>query len=82
MVPREKPLAPFKRRGFIFFTQNEKEVSIMHSNIIKKGSTRAAHRSLFYAMGYSEEDLEKPLIGIVNSFNEIIPGHGNLTEIA
>lgn len=54
----------------------------MHSNIVKKGSTRAAHRSLFHAMGYSQDDLEKPLIGIVNSFNEIIPGHGNLNEIA
>ncbi|MBP2653743.1 MAG: Dihydroxy-acid dehydratase [Firmicutes bacterium] len=53
----------------------------MKSNVVKKGSTRAAHRSLFYAMGYRPEDLEKPLIGIVNSFNEIIPGHFHLREI-
>lgn len=54
----------------------------MRSDIVKKGSTRAAHRSLFYAMGYNQEDLDKPLIGIVNSFNEIIPGHGHLKDIA
>jgi len=54
----------------------------MRSDIVKKGSTKAAHRSLFYAMGYTPEDLDKPLIGIVNSFNEIIPGHTHLREIA
>ena len=54
----------------------------MRSDIVKKGSTRAAHRSLFYAMGYTAEDLKKPLIGICNSFNEIIPGHFHLRDIA
>ena len=54
----------------------------MRSDIVKKGSTRAAHRSLFYAMGYTPEDLEKPLIGVVNSFNEIISGHAHLRDIA
>lgn len=54
----------------------------MRSDIVKKGSTRAAHRSLFYAMGYTPEDLKKPLIGVVNSFNEIIPGHAHLRDIA
>jgi dihydroxy-acid dehydratase len=53
----------------------------MQSDIVKRGSTRAAHRSLFYAMGYDQDDLNKPLIGIVNSFNEIIPGHGHLKDI-
>ncbi len=53
----------------------------MRSDIVKKGSTRSAHRALFYAMGYSPEDLEKPLIGIVNSFNEIIPGHIHLRDL-
>ena len=52
----------------------------MNSDIAKKGSTRAAHRSLFYAMGYTPEDLDKPLIGVVNAFNEIIPGHFHLRE--
>ncbi len=54
----------------------------MRSDDVKKGSTRSAHRSLFYAMGYSPEDLTKPLIGIVNAQNEIIPGHMHLDQIA
>lgn len=54
----------------------------MRSDVVKKGITRTAHRTLFHAMGYSDEDLKKPLIGIVNSFNEIIPGHMHLCEIA
>ncbi|MCE5285715.1 MAG: dihydroxy-acid dehydratase [Pelosinus sp.] len=54
----------------------------MRSDVVKKGSTRAAHRSLFYAMGYSPEDLDKPLIGVVNAFNEIIPGHIHLRTVA
>lgn len=54
----------------------------LKSNIVKKGSTRAAHRSLFYAMGYTPQELEKPMIGIVNAFNEIIPGHIHLRDVA
>ena len=54
----------------------------MRSDVVKKGVTRTAHRSLFHAMGYSDEDLKKPLIGICNAFNEIIPGHVHLGEIA
>lgn len=54
----------------------------MRSDMVKKGSTKAAHRALFYAMGFTPEDLEKPLIGIVNAFNEIIPGHGHLKDLA
>jgi len=51
------------------------------SNMVMKGASRAPHRSLFYAMGYTREALEKPHIGIVNAFNEIIPGHIQLNEI-
>ncbi|HWR09857.1 dihydroxy-acid dehydratase [Sporomusa sp.] len=54
----------------------------LKSDIVKKGSTRAAHRSLFYAMGYTPKELEKPMIGIVNAFNEIIPGHMHLRDVA
>lgn len=54
----------------------------MRSDAAKKGPERAAHRSLFYAMGYGPEDLKKPMIGIVNSFNEIVPGHIHLRTIA
>ena len=46
----------------------------MRSDLVKKGATRSAHRALFNAMGYGPEDLKKPLVGIVNAFNEIIPG--------
>jgi len=54
----------------------------MRSDEVKKGPTRVPHRSLFYAMGYAADDLEKPLIGVVNAQNEVIPGHFHLDEIA
>ncbi|MCC5909257.1 MAG: dihydroxy-acid dehydratase [Clostridiaceae bacterium] len=50
-------------------------------NMTYQGVDRAPHRSLFYAMGYLPEDLEKPLIGIVNAHNEIIPGHFHLDKV-
>lgn len=53
----------------------------MKSDIVKKGIERAPHRSLFKAMGYTDEELERPLIGVVNSKSEIIPGHINLDKI-
>jgi len=52
------------------------------SDVVVKGINRAPHRSLLYAMGYSAEDLDKPIIGVVNAYNEIIPGHIQLNEIA
>lgn len=54
----------------------------MRSDIVKKGIERAPHRALFKAMGYTDEELERPLIGVVNSQNEIIPGHIHLDKIA
>lgn len=54
----------------------------MRSDTVKQGVRKAPHRSLFKALGYSERDLEKPLIGIVNGFNEIVPGHVHLRELA
>ncbi len=53
----------------------------MRSDLMKKGLERAPHRSLFKAMGYTDEELSRPLIGVVNSFNEIIPGHVHLRTI-
>ena len=53
----------------------------MRSDIVKKGATRCAHRSLFHANGYGVEELSRPLIGVCNSFNEIIPGHMHLKSI-
>ncbi len=53
----------------------------MRSDIVKKGATRCAHRSLFNANGFGPEELSRPLIGVCNSFNEIIPGHMHLKSI-
>ncbi len=53
----------------------------MRSDKMKKGLERAPHRSLFKAMGYTDEEITRPLIGIANSFNEIIPGHIHLRQI-
>ena len=54
----------------------------MNSNKVKLGVEKAPHRSLLKALGLTNEELEKPLIGVVNSFNEIVPGHKHLREIA
>ena len=54
----------------------------MRSDIIKKGVERAPHRSLLYALGLTEKEMNAPFIGIANSFNEIIPGHISLRNIA
>jgi len=54
----------------------------MRSDRVKKGVERAPHRSLFKAMGYTDEELERPLVGVVNAKNEIIPGHIHLDTIA
>lgn len=54
----------------------------MRSDSAKKGVAQAPHRSLFNALGYTKEEMERPLIGIVSSYNEIVPGHMNLDKIA
>ena len=54
----------------------------MRSDLMKKGLERAPHRSLFKAMGYTNEEIGRPIIGVVNSANEIIPGHIHLRIIA
>ena len=54
----------------------------MRSDVMKKGIEKSPHRSLFKAMGYTDEEIARPLIGIVNSANEIIPGHIHLNQIA
>jgi len=53
----------------------------MRSDRMKKGLERAPHRALFKAIGYTDEELRRPLIGVANSFNEIIPGHVHLRQI-
>ncbi len=54
----------------------------MRSDVIKSGIPAAPNRSLLYALGYTREELERPLIGVVCSYNEIVPGHMNLDKIA
>jgi dihydroxy-acid dehydratase len=54
----------------------------MKSNAVKKGVERAGHRALLYALGCSPEEIDKPFIGIVNSFTEVVPGHIHLRAIA
>src|SRR3990172_6911905 len=54
----------------------------MRSDAMKKGIERAPHRSLFKAMGYTDEEIARPLVGVVNAANEIIPGHIHLDIIA
>lgn len=53
----------------------------MRSDAIKKGIEKAPHRSLLRALGYVDQELERPMIGVVNSFNEIVPGHMHLNDI-
>ncbi len=53
----------------------------MRSDSVKTGTQQAPHRSLFNALGYTKEERERPLIGIVSSYNEIVPGHMNLDKI-
>jgi len=54
----------------------------MKSDMVKKGIERAPHRSLFYALGCSSDDWDKPFIGVINSFSEVVPGHMHLQSIA
>jgi dihydroxy-acid dehydratase len=54
----------------------------MRSEAVKKGIERAPHRSLLYAVGVTRSEMDKPFIGIVNSYSEIVPGHINLRDIA
>ncbi len=53
----------------------------MRSDSVKTGTQQAPHRSLFNALGYTEEERRRPMIGIVSSYNEIVPGHMNLDKI-
>ena len=53
----------------------------MKSDTVRKGTQQAPHRSLFNALGMTKEEMDKPLVGIVSSYNEIVPGHMNLDKI-
>ena len=54
----------------------------MKSSLVKQGLEKAPHRSLFRALGLTDQEVERPFIGIVNSYNDIVPGHINLDKIS
>ena len=72
-------LRPQRRAVFDFTIMKGQD---MKSDIIKRGIDRAPHRSLLHALGWRREEIDKPFIGIVNSFTEIVPGHIHLRDIA
>ena len=61
--------------------KKKKEENNMRSDSVTKGMQQAPHRSLFNALGMTKEELDRPLVGIVSSYNEIVPGHMNLDKI-
>jgi dihydroxy-acid dehydratase len=72
---------PSPRDGFFYIIlyQGNKD---MKSDAVKRGIERAPHRALMHAVGWSQADIDKPLIGVINSFTEIVPGHIHLPQIA
>ena len=62
-------------------SESSSAVPPLPSQTMLRGITRATHRSLFYSMGWEERDLHKPLVGVVNSFNELVPGHVHLQPL-
>jgi dihydroxy-acid dehydratase len=73
------PACGRQRHGHVIFSGKEKR---MRSDAMKKGLERAPHRSLFKALGLTDEEIERPMIGIANSANEVIPGHLHLHQIS
>ena len=53
----------------------------MISDAIKKGAQNAPHRALYHALGMTDEEINRPLVGIVSSYNEIVPGHTNIDKV-
>ncbi len=71
-----------KMQALQFLNYISERCEKMRSDAVKTGTAQAPHRSLFNALGYTEEERSRPLIGIVCSYNEIVPGHMNLDKIA
>jgi len=80
----ESPLLGAVPLGTAFFNLIIAGVRIesMRSDVVKKGMERAPHRSLLYATGCTPDEMDKPFIGVISSFNEIVPGHIHLRSIA
>ena len=53
----------------------------MKSDAIKRGPENASHRLLYHALGWTDEEIERPLVGIASSFNEVVPGHMNIDKV-
>ena len=53
----------------------------MKSDKIKLGAQNAPHRALYHALGMTDEEISRPMVGIVSSYNEIVPGHMNIDKI-
>src|SRR6056297_20088 len=64
----------------LFFTGRNEDK--MNSDKIKKGLERAPHRALLKATGVTDDDMDKPFIGIANSYNDVVPGHVKLNAVA
>ena len=62
-------------------SEHEKGRGPLHSSLVTEGLDRATHRSLLYAMGLDQERIRKPLVAVVNSFNEVVPGHVHLQPL-
>ena len=54
----------------------------LNSESVLKGAERAPNRSLFYALGYTDKEINRPLIGVVSAYSEIVPGHAHLDKLA
>jgi dihydroxy-acid dehydratase len=67
---------------FKIFYLEYKEENTMRSDVMKKGLERAPHRSLFKALGLTDEEIHRPMIGVANSANELIPGHLHLHQLS
>ena len=70
-----------KRGGNSLEYDRRTGVKFMRSDAVTKGAQQAPHRSLFHALGMTQEEMDRPLVGIVSSYNEIVPGHMNLDKI-
>mgnify|MGYP004545310201 FL=1 len=75
-------ISAYKQMDHFFSAMKQKEIQVMKSDAVKTGTQQAPHRSLFNALGMTKEEMERPLVGIVCSYNEIVPGHMNLDKIA
>jgi len=62
--------------------RKEREERIVKSDTIRKGLERTPHRSLLWALGRSDEEMERPFVGVINSYSEIVPGHLHLRQLA